>query len=110
TNLADDGAHVELGKNHDRVNVGQRGNDLGAFILRHDRPAFTFKRVHRFIGIDGDHELATQRPGSPQVAYVANVQKIEAAVGQRDVLAGTPPFLHALAEFAARQDFVVRTL
>jgi hypothetical protein len=37
-----------------------------------------------------------------QVAYMANMQQIEASVGQRNAIAVAPPIRHTLAKFIAR--------
>jgi hypothetical protein len=105
TNLADDGSHIELGENHDCVNVSQGGDNLGSLVRRHDGPAFAFERADRFIGIDGDDQPAAQRLRSAQVPHVADMQQIEVTIGQRDAFTGTAPLVYAPAQFFAAQDF-----
>jgi hypothetical protein len=97
SNFANDRAHVELRKNHHRIHVGQRGDNFGALIFRHHRPPCALKRVHRFVGIDSYYKLSAQRLRSSQVAHVPDMQEIESAVRQRDVLAHGSPFLNAPA-------------
>ena len=106
-NLADDGADIELGKDHDRVDIFQRGNDFGTFLFRHDGASCAFERAHGFVGVHGHDQLASERLGPAQVAYVANVEQVEVAVRQRDAFAGAPPFCDTLPELIAADDLVV---
>jgi hypothetical protein len=107
TNLANDGADVEFGEDYDSVDIGQRGYNFGALFGGHDGPALAFEDADRFVGIDCHYEFSAQSFGSAQITDVADVQQIEIAIGQRNALAGAPPFLYALAKLAAAQDFIV---
>ena len=39
-----------------------------------------------------------------QIAYMADMQHVEAAVGQRDAIASAPPFSHTPLKFVARNN------
>ncbi len=106
TNLADDGAHIGLGKNHYRIHIGQSGEYLGAFLGRHQGTARSLQSPRRIVGIDGHDQTPAQRLRRMQVADMAHVHKIECAVCQDDPLAGATPFGNALLQFCTAQDFV----
>ena len=74
---------------HDRrVDRRQRGDDLGAFGLRRDRPAWSLVRPNRPIRIHADNQRVAERPRVLQVAQMARMQQVEDAVGEDDRLAG----------------------
>ena len=106
-NLADDGAHIELRKDHNSIDVGERSHDLGAFVGRHDRPPFAFESADGLIGIDSHDKLAAQRLRAAKVADMSDVQQIETAVGESNALASAAPFLRAAAQRFPAQDFVL---
>ena len=75
---------VGSGKIDDVVDAAQRGDELGAIGGRHDRPARPLQRRDRRIVVDRDDEAIGFARGRLQVADVADVQQVEAAVGERD--------------------------
>ena len=56
--------------------------------------------------ITDDFQPAAQRLRSAQVAHVAHVQQIEAAIGQRDAFTAAAPLCCARTQLFAAQDFV----
>jgi hypothetical protein len=104
TDFANQGANIGFGKNDDGVHGGKSCENLGAFRVWHYRAALTFQRSHRGVGIYRNHKASAEFFGGLQVANVANVQHVEAAVREGDAITGAAPFLCALAERRARQD------
>ena len=96
-NLADDGAHVRLGKDHDRVNVRHGRKNFGTFFCGHGGPAFSLQRVDGIVGVDGDDETTAQFFCGMQVANVANVEHVEAAVGESYTFSGGAPLRNTSA-------------
>ena len=73
------GAHI--GKNADRVDRFQRGEDSGAIIFAVHRTAFPFKPADGGVAIHANEQHVTMVAGVLKVGDVAEVEKIEAAVG-----------------------------
>ena len=106
SNLANDGTHIELGEDHDCVDIGERGHDFGTLFRRHDRPPVAFESAHRFVRIDGDYQPTAQGLCAAQVAHMTHVEQVEISVGERDAFTRTPPLFDARAQFGAVQDFI----
>jgi hypothetical protein len=106
-NLADDGAHIFFPEYHDRVHIGQRGQDLCAFVRRHQWPAFSFQCSHRVIAIHGHDDFATEFPRGVQISNMPDVQKFEAPIRERDFFSSAPPFGHVLLQLLARNDLLM---
>jgi len=100
----DEGAHIGLGKNDDGIDGGESGQNLGPFISWNHRAALAFERTDGIIRIDRHNNLAAEFAGGVEIAHMADVQQIEAAVGQRDASTGAAPFGHALLELASGKD------
>ncbi len=94
--LGNQSAHIRLVENYDSIDIGEGCENFRAFAGRHGRPAFALKATHTVIGVDGDNKLATQRPRAAQIPDVPDMQQIEAAVGQDDLLAAAPPLVYAI--------------
>ena len=105
--LANDGAHVFFWEYYDGVHIRQRRQNFRAFFGGHYGPPFALQRARGSIAVDRDNQLAAEFPGGMQVAYMADVQQIEAAVGQRDTIAGAPPIRYTLLKFAARNNLAM---
>src|SRR5213078_5132618 len=60
---------------------------------RHDGPPRTLEAGHGGVPVDADQEDVTQRPCLAEVAHVADVEEIEAAVGEDQPFALAPPVL-----------------
>ena len=105
--FANDGAHVFFWEYYDGVHIRQRRQNFRAFIGGHYGPPFALQRADGSIAVDRDNQLAAELPGGMQVAHMADVQQIEAAVGQRDTVAGVPPIRYTLLKFAARNNLLM---
>ena len=77
-------AHGRLGEDDDVVHAAQRRHELGAVGRRQDGPARALQRPHRRVVVDGDDQPVGLRRGALEIADVADVQQVEAAVGERD--------------------------
>jgi len=105
TDFANDGAHVFFGENNDSVNILERRQNLRALGLRHHRPSLTFQGTHGSIGIDCDNQFALKFTSGVQIAHMAHMKQIEAAVGEDDAIPGAPPIRNTQPEFVARHNF-----
>jgi hypothetical protein len=105
-NFLDERAYIQLGKDHNRVYVGQRSQNFGALLCRHQRTALAFQSAHRGVGVYGHDQSPTQPLGSLQVAHVSNVEQIETAIGECDGIARAPPFRHLLSQLFAIKNLV----
>ena len=94
--FADNGAHILFRKDHHSVNILQRRQNLSPFRGRHRRSAFTFQSAHRGIPVNRDNQLVGKLPSPMQVAYMADMKHVEAAVGERDAISPAPPICHAV--------------
>ena len=104
-NLANDGAHILLGKHHHGIHIRERSQNLCALFGRHEGPSFSFQCTDGSIAVDGNHEFSAQFPSGMQIANMADVQQIEAPVSQRDAIAGAAPVSNTLLQLDARNDF-----
>ena len=107
TDFANDGAHVFFWKDNDGVHIRQRRQNFRALFGRHNGPTFTFQRAHGSIAVHRDNQFSAEFPGGMQVADMADVEHIEAPVGQRDAIAGAPPIRYTLLKFAARNNLLM---
>lgn len=99
-------AHVRGVEEGDRIHVLQSGQNLGAFAGRSARAALTFQSADAGVRIHGYDHFAAEFLCAAQIADVAHVQQIKAAIGQDDFFPGGAPLLHALGEFRLGQDFL----
>ena len=107
TDFANQGAHVCFWKDYNGIDVGESRENFCAFFRRHDGAAFTFQRTDGRVGVYGYDQFATQFSSGVQVAYVANVEQIEASVGQRDAIAVAAPSSHTAMQFIARDNLLM---
>ena len=107
TNLADDRLHIRFGKNYHCVHIRQSCHNLGALLRRHNWAAFSLESTHRFIGVNGDDELSAKLFRGSQVTHVTYMQKVKATVCQSNAFSGAPPFLDALAQVVAAEEFAI---
>lgn len=103
--FVDESAHVVLLENYDGVHVGQGSENFGAFVRGHQRAAVAFQLAYRFVRVGGYDEFSAELLRRVQISYVTDVEKIETAVGERDLLALGAPVLHLAAEFVATKNF-----
>ena len=73
-----------LGKDRHVVHAAERGDELRAIRRRQDRPARALQARHRRVVVDRDDEAIGLARRRLEVADVADVQQIEAAVGKGD--------------------------
>jgi hypothetical protein len=90
-NLANECAHIFFWKDYDCVHVGERCQNFGALLGWHYRTAFTLQGANGIIGVDGDNQFAAEFVRCMQIADMAYVQNVEAAVGEGDAIASAPP-------------------
>lgn len=107
TDLANDGAHVFFWEDNDGVHIRQRRQNFRAFFGRHYGPPFTLQSARGSIAVHRDNQLAAEFPGSMEVADMADVQHVEAPVGQRNAIAGAPPIRYTLPKFSARNNLLM---
>src|SRR5262249_28669476 len=89
--LVDESANVWFIEDHDCIHVCQGCNNLGTILGRHQGTSLALQLPHAGIGIHGDNQFAAQGLGSVEIAHMPNVQQVETAVGQHDLLAVAPP-------------------
>ncbi len=104
TNLPDESAHVRLAEDHDRVHTFESGNNFGALALRHGRTRGTLQPAYALVRIDGNDELSAEFAGTPQVADMAHVQEVKAAVCKGHTLACGTPLGDQFGKFSAIDD------
>ena len=96
---------VGFGEEHNVIHDAEGGDDKRAGMFVEDGTAGTFQRADTGIGVDADNEDVSFGLGSGQIADMANVKRVETAVGEDDRL---PTELRRGQEFAekfARNDF-----
>ncbi len=74
----------------DLAHAGQRRQHGRAVALADDRPAGTLEPSHAGVAVDADEQRVAQRRGFGQVLHVADVEQIEAAVGEHHAFAAPP--------------------
>ena len=79
---------LEILEDHHVVDEAKRVDQLGAIGGRKDRPPGALQSLHRCITIDRDDQAIRFGRGAAQIANVADVQQIEAAVRERNRAAG----------------------
>ena len=90
-NFTNDGAHVFFREHDDGVHVCQGRKNFGAFPGGHDGASFAFQRAHGRIGVHRNDQLTSEFASGMDVAYVTDVQDVEATIGERDAIAGVAP-------------------
>ncbi len=97
--------HGGLGKDDDEVHAAKRRDQLGAMLGGEDRPVLALERFHRRIVIDGDDEEVGLLRRRLEIPDVADVQDVEATVGERDGASRDTFSAHAIDERLARENF-----
>ncbi len=103
--LFEQGFDVRLGKKQNKIDIAQRRDQLGASLLIENRPARALQASDARIRIDGNDERVAFAFGSGQITNVTDMQRIEAAVRQYNVLAVTLKFSDGLPDKFARMNF-----
>src|SRR6266699_27023 len=96
-----------LGKYGDVVDAGERGQGFGSFGLRDERPAGAFEGTRAGVIIETEDQEITERPRLLEVAHVAQVEQVEAAVGEDTALARPLPALHLGGKLLAATYFLL---
>jgi len=89
-----DRRHERVGRvlveHDDVVHRAQRREHLRALARRHHGAPRPFQPRHRRVAVDADEEHVAERAGGLEIADVADVQEVEAAVGEDEALALCP--------------------
>jgi len=88
------------------IDVCERCQQLGALVIGDARPALSLDLACAGIRIDGYDQPSAQFLGGAQIAYMADVKEIEAAIGQDDPVTGGAPPLDLLCQFRGRKNFL----
>ena len=96
--------HVGLRENQDEVDSANGGDQLRSGLLIKNGAAGAFQVTKTGIGIYGDDEDVALAPSALEIAGVADVESVKAAVGENDALASLLSFAEKGAKFVARDD------
>ena len=97
-------SHVVLGEDDHVVHAPERGHEKGAIRRRLDGPALALEPAHGLVGVDPHHQDVRLGAGPLQVANVADVENVEAPVGEGDGLPRPARLGDALLHFLQRAD------
>ena len=97
--------HVGFREKQDEIDSANCGDQLGAGLLVENGAAGAFEVAKTGIGIYRDDEDVTFALGAFEIANVADVERVKAAVGENDALASLLGFTEQGAKFVARNDF-----
>lgn len=86
--LGDDGLGRLLAEQHDVVDGLERADDLGAVELAVDGARGALVAAHGRIRVEAEHEAVAEGARLLEVAHMAGVQDVEAAVREDDLLPG----------------------
>lgn len=89
----------------DEINVTQGSDEFGAGVFVQNGATGTFQAENAGIGIYTDDEDVTFLPGAGEIAHMADVECIEAAVGKDDALAVALGSIEEKLESLARFNF-----
>src|SRR5688572_4690574 len=76
-----------LAEDRDVRDSANRRNDLRPLPLRHDRTPRAFDRPYRLVAVHGDDENVRHTRRILEIANMSDVENVEDAVGERDLLA-----------------------
>ncbi len=76
-----------VAEDHHGVDRAQRGHDLGSVVLRIDRPGRSLELAHRGVRVQRHDQGVAERARLVEVADVAGVQQVEAAIGEDQLAA-----------------------
>ena len=80
-------ARRDIVKDRNVINRSQRRQNLRAFVLIHQRPALALQFPHRCVAVDGHEQHIAQRPRLFQIADMTDMQNVENAVSENQLLA-----------------------
>jgi hypothetical protein len=98
------GTDRRLGKDDHIVHTPQRGDELSAMSGGKYRPALPFQPSNRLVIVDRHDEAICLGGGGLQVANVADVQQVEAPVGERQAPAGSAVGANTFEQLVAGKD------
>src|SRR5579883_93701 len=102
--LLDEGAGGWLIEDGDIINAGEGGEDFGALLLRHQGATWAFQAARAFVAVQAKNQEIAQRAGILQVANMAEVQQVEAAIGENGLFACLLPASDDLRQFIMREN------
>ena len=102
--LADELEGRVFGEEDDGVDGGEGGHDAGAFVLGDDGARGAFEAADGGVGVEAEDELGAELAAVFEQGDVADVEEVEAAVGEDDGLAGGAPVGDAGGEVLAVED------
>ena len=79
----------------DGVDGGQGGHDAGTLALADDGPGRAFEARNGSVGVEAEHEPRAELAAIFEQLDVADVEQVEAAVGEDDGFAGGSPLVDA---------------
>jgi hypothetical protein len=100
------GPTVDSEKNDDVVDAAERGDELRAIAGGEDRTSFPLQLLHRRIVVECHDEHVAFASGGFEIADVADMKDVEAAVGECNRPPGGTFIAHTLGELFARHDLV----
>ena len=77
--------HADGGKDRDVIDARERRQHLGAIGFPIERPRGALERADGVVAIHGHGQDVAERAGGLQIAHVADVEQIEAAVGENQL-------------------------
>ena len=92
-----------LGERHHPVHRRETFQDAHAALQRIDRAPRALQAPRRIVVVDGHDEAVAEFPRLVQIAHMAGVQNVEAAVGEHDALAVPAGAGNGGGELVARQ-------
>src|SRR5277367_4255637 len=73
------------------IDGGKSGHDTSTFALGHDRTRWAFEATDRSVGVQPQYKLRAKTAAFLEQRDVADVQEVEAAVGEDDGFARSAP-------------------
>ena len=74
-------------------------------MVGHHGTTLALQSVDGRVSIDGDDEFAAEFPSGVKVSDMANMEEIEASIGERDAMARVAPVGYTLPKCFARKNF-----
>ena len=93
-------------KDHDVLDAGQGGQHRGTVVLADDRPLGAFETTHALVAVDAHEQRISQQRGFGQMAGMADMQQIEASVGEHDLVAAAAIFFGEMRGLFARDNLL----
>lgn len=103
-NLVNESADIPLWEDDDCIDIGKSRENFGAFCSGHDGSTLAFERPYGVIGIYSDDQASTEILGGVQIANVAHVQDVKAAIRQGHSFACCAPLCNAAPQLIAVQN------